>query len=223
MTAQQPDVNIMRVAFQALSAALGGTQSLHTNSKDEALALPTEHSVLIALRTQQVIGYEIGVADVVDPLGGSYFIEKLTDDIEKQVWEYIEQIDNIGGAVKAVELGYMQKEIHRSAYKYQLSVENGEQTVIGVNKFTMEEPPVEGLMKIDDKVGTLQKAKTAKVRDERDNAAVEKALAALKVAAQGTDNLMPYILDAVKVYATLGEICNVLREIFSEYQASVVL
>jgi methylmalonyl-CoA mutase N-terminal domain/subunit len=223
LTAQQPDVNIMRVAFQALSAALGGTQSLHTNSKDEALALPTEHSVLIALRTQQVIGYEIGVADVVDPLGGSYFIEKLTDDIEKQVWEYIEQIDNIGGAVKAVELGYMQKEIHRSAYKYQLSVENGEQTVIGVNKFTMEEPPVEGLMKIDDKVGTLQKAKTAKVRDERDNAAVEKALAALKVAAQGTDNLMPYILDAVKVYATLGEICNVLREIFSEYQASVVL
>ncbi|NMA13661.1 MAG: methylmalonyl-CoA mutase family protein [Clostridia bacterium] len=223
LTAQQPDVNIMRVAFQALSAVLGGTQSLHTNSRDEALALPTEHSVLIALRTQQVIGYEIGATDTVDPMGGSYYVEKLTDEIEAKVWEYINKIDELGGAPKAIELGYMQKEIHESAYRYQKAIESGEQVVIGVNKFQMEEEPPKDLLKVDPAVEKFQVSKTTKVRDERDNEAVQKSLQALEEAAKTDANLMPFIIDAVKVYATLGEICNVLRKEFGEYQAAVVL
>ncbi|MGI6684722.1 MAG: acyl-CoA mutase large subunit family protein [Bacillota bacterium] len=219
LTAQQPDVNIMRVAFQALSAVLGGTQSLHTNSRDEALALPTEDSVLIALRTQQVIGYEIGAADTVDPLGGSYFVEALTNEIEARVWEYINKIDHLGGAVKAIEQGYMQKEIQESAYRYQKAVESGEQIVIGVNKFQMKEEKPKDLMRVDPAVEKYQVEKTQKVRAERDNALVEKCLIELKSAAQTDTNLMPYILDAVKAYATLGEICGVLREVFGEYQA----
>jgi methylmalonyl-CoA mutase N-terminal domain/subunit len=162
LTAQQPDVNIMRVAFQALSAVLGGTQSLHTNSRDEALALPTEESVLIALRTQQVIGYEIGVADTVDPLGGSYYIEALTNEIEAKVWDYINKIDNLGGAVKAIEQGYMQKEIQESAYNYQKAVESGEQVVIGVNKFQMKEEKPKDLMRVDPEVEKFQVEKTQK-------------------------------------------------------------
>lgn len=223
LTAQQPDVNIMRVAFQALSAVLGGTQSLHTNSRDEALALPSEHSVLIALRTQQVVGYEIGVTDTVDPLAGSYFVEKLTDEIEAKVLEYINKIDELGGAPKAIEMGYMQKEIHNSAYKYQKAIESGDQVVIGVNKFQMEEEPPKDLLKVDPAVEQFQVSKTKKVRENRDDEAVAKTLATLKEAA-GTDvNLMPLILDAVKAYATLGEICNVLREVFGEYQAVVTI
>lgn len=223
LTAQQPDVNIMRVAFQALSAVLGGTQSLHTNSRDEALALPSEHSVLIALRTQQVVGYEIGVTDTVDPLAGSYFVEKLTDEIEAKVLEYINKIDELGGAPKAIEMGYMQKEIHNSAYKYQKAIESGDQVVIGVNKFQMEEEPPKDLLKVDPAVEQFQVSKTQKVRETRDSEVVAKTLAALKEAA-GTDaNLMPLILDAVKAYATLGEICNVLREVFGEYQAVVTI
>jgi methylmalonyl-CoA mutase N-terminal domain/subunit len=219
LTAQQPDVNIMRVAFQALSAVLGGTQSLHTNSRDEALALPTEESVLIALRTQQVIGYEIGVTDTVDPLGGSYFIEALTNDIEAKVWDYINKIDNLGGAVKAIELGYMQKEIQESAYHYQKAVESGEQVVIGVNKFQMKEEKPKDLMRVDPEVEKFQVEKTQKVKEERNNPQVEKCLTELKAAARTDTNLMPYILDAVKAYATLGEVCGVLREVFGEYQA----
>lgn len=220
LTAQQPDVNIMRVAFQALSAVLGGTQSLHTNSRDEALALPSEDSVLIALRTQQVIAYEIGVAETVDPLGGSYFVEKLTNEIEKKAMEYIEKIDELGGAPKAIE--FMQKEIQKSAYRYQQDIESGKKIVIGVNKFQMETARPEGLLKVDPEVGKRQKEKLEKLRAERDNAKVEKVLNDLRKAANSDENLMPYFIEAVKAYATLGEICGVLREEFGEYQQQIV-
>lgn len=223
LTAQQPDVNIMRVAFQALSAVLGGTQSLHTNSRDEALALPTEHSVLIALRTQQVVGYEIGATDTVDPLGGSFYVEKLTDEIETKVWEYIKKIDELGGAPKSIEMGYMQKEIHDSAYRYQKDIESGEKVVIGVNKFQMQEESPKDLLRVGSAVEPAQVAKTVKVREERDGEAVAKCLSAIKEAANTDANLMPLIIDAVREYATLGEICGVLREVFGEYQAVAVL
>lgn len=223
LTAQQPDVNILRVAFQALSAVLGGTQSLHTNSKDEALALPSEEAVTIALRTQQVIGYEIGVTDTVDPLGGSYFIEKLTDDIEAKVWEYLNKIEEKGGAVKAISEGYQQKEIHSSAYQYQKAVESGEKVVIGVNKFQVEEAPPSGLLRVNPKVMDEQKAKLAALRRSRDNTKVESSLAQLRSAAKTGENLMPYILTAVKSYATIGEITGVLKDVFGEYQQRVSL
>ncbi|MCL2817812.1 MAG: methylmalonyl-CoA mutase family protein, partial [Clostridiales bacterium] len=223
LTAQQPDVNVVRVAFQALSAVLGGTQSLHTNSRDEALALPSESSVLIALRTQQVIAYETGMADTVDPLGGSYMVEALTSEIEEKVWEYLRHIDSLGGAVAGVEQGYMQREIHRSAYAYQKAIESGEQVVVGVNKFTIKEEAPQGLLRVDPKIGELQIEKTRKVRAERDAQAVRRTLAALREAGGGSENLMPFIIAAVKEYATLGEICDVLREVFSEYQGLVIL
>lgn len=220
LTAQQPDVNIMRVAFQALSAVLGGTQSLHTNSRDEALALPSEDSVLIALRTQQVIGYEVGVADTVDPMGGSYFIEKLTDEIEQGAVKYIEKIDELGGAPEAIE--FMQKEIHTSAYRYQQDIESGKKTVIGVNKFVMEEEKPKGLLRVDPAVGERQKEKLAKLRAGRDNDRVSVLLTNLKSAAGTDENLMPYIIEAVKAYATLGEICGVLREVYGEHKQQFV-
>lgn len=220
LTAQQPNVNIMRTAFEALSAVLGGTQSLHTNSCDEALALPSEESVLIALRTQQVIGYEIGVTETVDPLAGSYFIESLTSEMEQKALEYIKKIDDLGGAPKAID--YMQKEIHQSAYRYQKAVESGEKVVIGVNKFQMEEPKPEGLLKVDPAVGERQVAKLKKLRAERDNAKVEKLLGDIRQAVKSGDNLMPYFIEAVKAYATLGEICDVLRDEFGEYQQQIV-
>lgn len=220
LTAQQPHVNIMRTAYEALSAVLGGTQSLHTNSYDEALALPSEESVLIALRTQQVIGYEIGVTDTVDPLAGSYFVESLTDEIERKAMDYIKKIDDLGGSLKAVE--FMQKEIHNSAYKYQKEVESGEKVVIGVNKFLKDTPPPEGLLKVDPEVGRRQEAKLAKIRAERDNAKVETLLADIRKACKSGENLMPYFIAAVKEYATLGEICDVLREEYGEYQQQIV-
>jgi methylmalonyl-CoA mutase N-terminal domain/subunit len=220
LTAQQPDVNIMRVAFQALSAVLGGTQSLHTNSRDEALALPSESSVLIALRTQQVIGYEIGVADTVDPLAGSYFVEKLTDEIERMALEYIKKIDDLGGAPKAIN--FMQREIQNSAYKYQQDIESGKKIVIGVNKFQLETERPKDLLKVDPEVGKRQEAKLAKLRAERDNEKVQKILQQIKEAAATDDNLMPYFIEAVKNYATLGEICGVLRGVFGEYQQQIV-
>ncbi|GAW94260.1 acyl-CoA mutase large subunit family protein [Calderihabitans maritimus] len=223
LTAQQPSVNIIRVAFQALSAVLGGTQSLHTNSYDEALALPSEESVLIALRTQQVIAHEIGVTDTVDPLGGSYFIESLTNQIEENVWKYIEEIDKMGGAPKAIEKGYMQKEIQDSAYRYQQAVESGEKVVIGVNKFKMKEEPPKGLLKVDPAVVERQIEKLKKLKEERDPRQVAEALKHLRSAACSDENLMPAILEAVKAYATLGEICNVLREVFGEYQQQIVV
>lgn len=216
LTAQQPDVNVMRVAFQALSAVLGGTQSLHTNSKDEALALPSEQAVLIALRTQQVIGYEIGVADTVDPLGGSYFVESLTNEIEQKAQEYIEKIDELGGAPKA--LAFMQREIQQSAYQYQQDIESNKKVVIGVNKFVKAEELPQDLLKVDPAVGERQVAKLQNLKAERDNAKVEAALKEIRKAAASTENLVPYLIEAVKQYTTLGEICGVLREVFGEYE-----
>lgn len=224
LTAQQVDNNIVRVALQTAAAVMGGTQSLHTNSRDEALALPTEASVQVALRTQQIVAYESGLADVIDPLGGSYYVEAMTNAIYDEAAEYIRKIDEMGGAVVAIEKGYIQKEIQESAYKWQMEVESGLRTIVGVNKFQVEEKPVEGLLRVDASVGVNQAKKTQKVREERDNAAVEKALAALKEGAKDENvNLMPLILDAVRTYATLGEICNVLRDVFGEYQAHSTL
>ncbi len=223
LTAQQPDNNIMRVTIQTLAAVLGGTQSLHTNSRDEALALPTEDSVRIALRTQQVVAYESGVADSIDPLAGSFYIESLTDQIEKAAWEYIEKIDKLGGAVEAISNGFQQKEIQDSAYAYQKAIEKNELVIVGVNKFTIEEPPPAGLLKISGEVEIAQKKALADVKAKRDNAAVKAALAKLEEAAKGTDNLIPLILEAVKVYATLGEISDVFRGVFGKHQETVVL
>ena len=223
LTAQQPMVNIMRVAYQALSACLGGTQSLHTNSYDEALALPSEHAVLMALRTQQVIGYELGVTDTVDPLGGSYFIESLTDQIEEQVFNYIKQIDDLGGAVRAIEQGFMQKEIQQSAYEYQKEIESNQRVVIGVNKFVTRQDEPTDLLKMDPTVAERQEEKLKKLREERNGQAVAETLKQLRSMAQTDENLMPVILDAVKAYATIGEICDVLREVFGEFQQQVLL
>jgi len=224
LTAQQPDNNIVRVALQTAAAVMGGTQSLHTNSRDEALALPTEESVRIALRTQQIVAYESGLADVIDPLGGSYYVEALTNKIEKECWDYIKKIDELGGAVVAIEKGYIQKEIQESAYKWQMEVENKQRIIVGVNQFQIKEKPPEGLLRVDSSVGDFQKSKLAKVKAERDNVAVKAALAKLEEAAKDeTVNLFPFVLDAVKTYASLGEICGVLRKVFGEYEAHVSL
>lgn len=224
LTAQQPENNIVRVTLQALAAVLGGTQSLHTNSMDEALALPTEKSVRIALRTQQIIAYESGVGDTVDPLAGSYYIESLTNEIEKRAFEYIEKIDKMGGMLKAIENGYVQREIAESAYNYQKGVENKEQIVVGVNKFVIEEDKKDlEILKINEEVEKRQVEKLKKMKEERDNTAVKDKLNALKKAAHGTENLMPYILDCVRVYCTLGEMADTLREVFGEYQDTVSL
>jgi methylmalonyl-CoA mutase, N-terminal domain len=223
LTAQQPDNNIMRVTLQALAAVLGGTQSLHTNSRDEALALPTEESVRIALRTQQVIAYESGVADSVDPLAGSFLVESLTDKIEEQATAYIERIDALGGAVEAISRGFQQKEIQDSAYGYQRAIEKDETIIVGVNKFTVEEGAPENLLRVKDEVEVNQKAALAKMKAQRDNVRVKAALAALADAAKGSENLMPYILEAVKTYATLGEIADVFRDVFGTHRETVVL
>ena len=223
LTAQQPDNNIIRVTIQTLAAVLGGTQSLHTNSRDEALALPTEEAVMIALRTQQVVAHESGVTETIDPLAGSYYIESLTDKIEEQAINYIKKIDELGGAPEAIERGYIQKEIQNSAYKYQMEIESNERIVVGMNKFQTEEKHHADLLKVDPKVERLQKQKLQELKNERKNEEVEKRLEELKAAAKTSENLMPYILDAVKTYATLGEICDVLREIFGEYEQAVIL
>lgn len=224
LTAQQPDNNIVRVALQAAAAVMGGTQSLHTNSRDEALALPTTESVQIALRTQQIIAYESGLADVVDPLGGSYYVEAMTNSIEKECWDYIKKIDEMGGAVEAIEKGYIQKEIQDSAYAWQMAVESGEKVIVGVNKFQVEEKPVEGLLRVDASAGEFQKKKLAEVKATRDNAKVQEELAKLeKAAADPEENLMPVILDCVRAYASIGEICGVLRKVFGEFKPHVTL
>jgi methylmalonyl-CoA mutase N-terminal domain/subunit len=223
LTAQQPDNNIMRVTMQALAAVLGGTQSLHTNSRDEALALPTEDSVRIALRTQQVLAYESGAADSIDPLAGSFLVESLTDQIETAALEYIEKIDKLGGAVEAISRGYQQKEIQDSAYAYQKSIEKNELIIVGVNKFTVQEPPPTGLLKVKEEVEISQKKSLAALKAGRDYAAVKAALTQLETAAKGTDNLMPHILAAVKCYATLGEIADVFRGVFGKHTETVVL
>lgn len=217
LTAPQPENNIVRVAFQALSAALGGTQSLHTNSKDEAYALPSQESVQIALRTQQIVAYETGVAETVDPLAGSYFVEALTDEIERLATEYIQKIDEMGGAVRAVECGFIEQEIQDSAYKFQKAVESGSQVIVGVNRFQTGSAPPKGLLKVDPMVRETQIQRLQKIYAERDSAAVRDCLDTLKKVAQGSDNMMPTILDAVRKRVSLGEICDVLRQVFGEY------
>ena len=224
LTAQQPDNNIVRVAIQTLAAVLGGTQSLHTNSRDEALALPSEDSVRIALRTQQIVAYESGVTNSVDPLGGSYLIENLTDRIESEVWQYLDQIEAIGGMIPAIENGFVQKEIQDAAYRYQKEIESNERIIVGVNKFTTDEETPKNLLKVDSELQRIQIQKTDAVKKQRNNQAVKEKLELLRETARRTEqNLMPPILAAVKEYATLGEICGILRQEFGEYQESIVL
>jgi methylmalonyl-CoA mutase N-terminal domain/subunit len=223
LTAQQPDNNIMRVTIQALAAVLGGTQSLHTNSRDEALALPTEDSVRIALRTQQVIAYESGAADSIDPLAGSYLVESLTDQIEKAAFDYIEKIDKFGGAVESISRGFQQKEIQDSAYAYQKAIEKDDQIIVGVNKFTVKGEAMPELLRVKEEVEIAQRKSLGNMRGKRDNGKVQDALKALEAAAKGTENLMPHILAAVKTYATLGEIADIFREVFGTHKETVVL
>ncbi|MCX8010812.1 MAG: methylmalonyl-CoA mutase family protein, partial [Ignavibacteria bacterium] len=223
LTAQQIDNNIVRVMIQTLAAVLGGTQSLHTNSRDEALALPTEDSVRVALRTQQIVAYESGVTNTIDPLAGSFYVESLTDQIEREASEYISKIDDLGGVISAIESGYIQKEIQNSAYKYNQEVENGNRIVVGVNKFQTKDEVRPKLLKIDMKIQEEQIKFLNKIRNERDNKSVSEKLNELKNAARGDTNLMPYIIDAVRVYASIGEICDVLRSVFGEYRENVVI
>lgn len=223
LTAQQPDNNIVRVAIQALAAVMGGTQSLHTNSKDEALALPTEDAVRIALRTQQIIAHESGVAQTIDPLAGSYFVEALTDKLEAEAQAYIDKIDELGGMSAAIEQGYVQREIQREAYRTQKEIESNECVIVGLNKFQIKEDAPTNLLRVDRRIQQEQVERLSDLRERRDNSAVEKSLADLKLACQGNDTLMPYIVSAVRVYATLGEICNVMRDVFGEYKENIVV
>jgi methylmalonyl-CoA mutase N-terminal domain/subunit len=223
LTAQQPDNNVVRVTLQALQAALGGTQSLHTNSRDEALSLPTEQSVQIALRTQQIIAHESGVGDTIDPLAGSFFVETLTNEIEQRVLEYIKKVDDMGGAPVAIAKGYIQREIHESAFRFQRGVDSGHRVVVGVNKFLVEEEQKFDYLRINPKAEKNQVKRLQDRRKERDQAEVDKALAELKATAESDRNLMPVIIDAVRAYATLGEICGILRAVFGEYKAADIL
>jgi methylmalonyl-CoA mutase, N-terminal domain len=222
LTAQQPDNNVVRVTLQALAAVLGGTQSLHTNSRDEALGLPTEESVRIALRTQQILAHESGVGDVIDPLGGSWTVERLTDQIEERARTYLERIDEMGGMVEAISRGYVQKEIQDAAYAWQRRVESKDQVVVGVNAFRAADPPVP-VMRVDPALEEAQVARVRALRASRDGTAARQAVDAVREAARGTDNLMPPILAAVKARATLGEISDALRDVFGEYRETVVL
>jgi methylmalonyl-CoA mutase N-terminal domain/subunit len=218
LTAQQPQNNIVRVTLQALAAVMGGTQSLHTNGFDEALALPTEEAARIALRTQQIIAMESGAPESVDPLAGSYMVEALTDEVEAKAWEYIERIDALGGSVSAIEQGFMQDEIAGSSYAYQNAIQNGTKIIVGVNKFQVEEKPLQNLLTIDDNIRVQQIEKLVKLRAERDNKKVKELLDKIETAAKGTGNLMPHILAAVEEYATLGEIADVMRKVFGEFR-----
>jgi len=217
LTAQQPQNNVVRVTLQALSAVLGGTQSLHTNGFDEAIGLPTEEAARIALRTQQIIGFESGVADSVDPLGGSYFVEELTNEMENKAWEYIRKIDSMGGAVNAIEQGYLQQEIAASAYKYQFEIQNKEKVIVGLNKFIEEENQTEDIFRVDDSVRKRQIDKINKVKAERNGLKVSTLLENLEKAARSDVNLMPVILECCENYATLGEISDILRKVYGEY------
>ncbi|MCL2702267.1 MAG: methylmalonyl-CoA mutase family protein [Defluviitaleaceae bacterium] len=223
LTAQQPDNNIVRVAIQTLAAVLGGTQSLHTNSRDEALALPTEESVMIALRTQQIVANESGVADSVDPLAGSYYIESLTTSIENEAAKLIARIDDLGGAPAAIEKGFIQQEIMDAAYKYQKDIEDGGKIIVGLNKYQIKEEPPKGLLRVDPAVENAQKERIARLKEKRDNALVGETLKNLEKACKSNENVMPYILEAVKAYATLGEICNIMRGVFGEYKQNVII
>jgi methylmalonyl-CoA mutase N-terminal domain/subunit len=221
LTAQQPMNNVVRTAIQALAGVLGGTQSLHTNSLDEAWALPTEFAATIALRTQQIIAHETGVTNTVDPLGGSYFVEALTNEVEQGAWEYIRRIDAMGGMVAAIERSYPQREIAEASYAYQMAVDKKEKIIVGVNDFVTKEKPLD-ILQIDESVGERQTARLRKLRAERSGAEVERRLNALRRAAEGSENMMPYIYEAVKAYATLGEICETLRVVFGSYEEVAV-
>jgi len=223
LTAQQPEVNVVRTALQALSAVLGGTQSLHTNAMDEALGLPTEKAALLALRTQQVLAHETGIADTIDPLAGSFFVESLTDAIEDKANGYIEKIDELGGAVRAIELGFQQREIHEAAYAWQRKVEAGEAVVVGVNRFREADDSPPPILKIDARLEREARQRLRKLRERRDDAGVEAALDEVERAARGSENLVPPILDAVERYATLGEISDRLRGAFGTHQESFAL
>jgi methylmalonyl-CoA mutase N-terminal domain/subunit len=224
LTAQQPEVNVVRVALQALAAVLGGTQSLHTNSRDEALALPTEESALLALRTQQVIAQESGVADVVDPLGGSYFIESMTNEIEQRAEEYIGRIEKMGGMLRAIESGFVQKEIQESAYQYQRAIESKDQAVVGVNAFVSDHEKPIPLLRVDPALEEQQKKSLAALKAERDPGKIKCALKEIEAAARDPQkNLLPPILDAVEAYATVGEISDAMRRVFGEYQEAIVI
>ena len=217
LTAQQPYNNVVRTALQALAAVLGGTQSLHTNSLDEAWALPTEFAATIALRTQQIIAHETGVTNTVDPLGGSYFVETLTNEVERGAWDYIDKIDSLGGMVAAIERGYPQREIAEASYRYQVALDKKEKIMVGVNDYVAQEKPLD-ILQIDETVAHRQAERLSKLRKERSSDAVARQLGALRKASQGKENLMPYILDAVKSYATLGEICDAMRDTFGTYE-----
>ncbi len=221
LTAQQPYNNVVRTAIQALAAVLGGTQSLHTNSLDEAWALPTEFAATLALRTQQILAYESGVTNTVDPLGGSYFVEALTNEVEAGAWEYIRRIDALGGMVAAIEHSYPQREIAEASYHYQMAVDRKEKIVVGVNDFVAEEKPLD-VLQIDESVAAQQAASLKKLRAERSSEEVNRRLAALSRAAEGKDNLMPFLYDAVKAYATLGEICDAMRTVFGTYEETAI-
>ena len=221
LTAQQPLNNIVRVAYQALAAVLGGTQSLHTNAYDEALGLPTEQSALIALRTQQILAFESGVTRAIDPAGGSFYLEHLTDRIEAEAEALIRQIDAMGGAVAAIEAGFVQKEIEESAWRFQREVEEGRRVIVGVNRFTVEEETSVPVQKIDPEVGRRRAEAIRRYREHRDQAAVRAALSKLKEAAKGEANLFPFVLDAFRARATLGEVAGALREVFGEYQPNL--
>jgi methylmalonyl-CoA mutase N-terminal domain/subunit len=223
LTAQQPENNAVRVAVQALAAVLGGTQSLHTNARDEALGLPTEAAALLALRTQQVLAHESGVADVVDPLGGSYFVEALTDAVEAEAAAYLEKIDAMGGMLRAIEVGYVQKEIQEAAYRQQRAVETGEQVVVGLNAYTQEEPVKIPVFRVDPAVEEEARQRLAALRARREKAAVERALGSLERAARGSENLVPRILECVKSNVTVGEICHRLRAVFGEHEESITV
>jgi methylmalonyl-CoA mutase N-terminal domain/subunit len=218
LAAQQIDNNIVRVTIQALAAVLGGTQSLHTNSKDEAHSLPTEESVRTALRTQQILAHESGVADTIDPLAGSYYIESLTDKIERDALALIDKIEESGGVVKCIEEGFIQRQIENAAYQYQMEIERGERIIVGMNKFQIQEDKKPPLLRVAPEVENTQVAMLAELKNNRNNDQVTSLLTKLEIASQGSENLMPYIYDCVKEYATLGEICNVLRKVFGEYK-----
>jgi methylmalonyl-CoA mutase N-terminal domain/subunit len=221
LTAQQPDNNVIRCTVQALAAILGGSQSLHVNSRDEALALPTEESAQLSLRTQQILAYESGAADVVDPLGGSWYIESLTNDLEAQALDYINRIDDLGGAVAAIENGFQMREIGDAAYRHRQEVESGDRVIVGVNRYNTEEPPVEGLMRVDEEAARQQIARLERLRRERDGGAAQSALARLAGAARSDANTVPAILECVEAYCTLGEMSGVLREAFGEQEGEV--
>ncbi len=223
LTAQQPLNNLVRTTVQTMAAVMGGCQSLAVCSYDEALALPTEESVRLSLRTQQIVAHESGAIDTVDPLGGSYYVEALTDEIEKKAAEYIQKVDQAGGAVKAIEKGYIQQEIQESSYRFQKEIEAAKRVLVGVNKYQIKEPPPKGLLKVDPRVREVQVKRLAELRAKRDAQRVKAALNVLKKAAQGTDNLMPPILDCVQAYCTLGETCDVLREVFGEYEPIAIV